>query len=197
MPDDPINSSQAATIRRAQGLRAAGEMRILGRWKYFERYSETGRVPVVRTQAAFGLRSMWGNSTPQQRQDGDFGLRNLPAHFLSAGPSRLKGPLPNPSKPLTLVRSCCVESNFCSVRFAQYSSTGEPVYGFIRASANSKRCKMTGNEDNVGFLATGSGVQQFHSAFFTGKVLPFDAATASNSRTPGLTSKQDQAHPNQ
>ena len=69
--------------------------------------------------------------------------------------------LANPSKPLTLVSSCCVESSFCLLRFAEYLSTGEPVYGFIRASANSERCKMTGNEDNVGFLATGSGVQQF------------------------------------
>ena len=84
MTDDPGNSSQNATIRRTQGLRAAGEVRILGRWKYFERYSEEGRVPVVRTQSSF-----------------------------------------------------------------------------IRASGNSERCNMTGNEDNVGFLATGSGVQQF------------------------------------
>src|ERR1017187_10769150 len=61
MTNDPGNSSQNATIRRTQGLRAAGEVRILGRWKYFERYSKKGRVPVVRTQSAFGLRSMWGN----------------------------------------------------------------------------------------------------------------------------------------
>jgi hypothetical protein len=61
MTDDPGNSGQNATIRRAQGLRAAGEVPILGRRKYFERYSEKGRVPVVRTQSAFGLRSMWGN----------------------------------------------------------------------------------------------------------------------------------------
>jgi hypothetical protein len=72
-----------------------------------------------------------------------------------------KETLANSSKPLTLVRSCCVESSFCSLRFAVYLSTGEPVYGFIRASANSERWKMTGNEDNVGFLTTGSGVQQF------------------------------------
>ena len=50
MTDDPGNSDQNATIRRTQGLRAAGEVRILGRWKYFERYSEKRRVPVVRTQ---------------------------------------------------------------------------------------------------------------------------------------------------
>ena len=55
MTDDPGNSGQNATIRRTQGLRAAGEVRILGRWKYFERYSEKGRVPVVRTQSAFAL----------------------------------------------------------------------------------------------------------------------------------------------
>jgi hypothetical protein len=61
MTDDPGNSSQNATIRRTQDLRAAGEVRILGCWKYFERYSEAGRVPVVRTQSTFGLRSMWGN----------------------------------------------------------------------------------------------------------------------------------------
>jgi hypothetical protein len=61
MTDDPGNSGQNATIHRAQGLRAAGEVRILGRWKYFDRYSETGRVPVMRTHSAFGLRSMWGN----------------------------------------------------------------------------------------------------------------------------------------
>jgi hypothetical protein len=72
-----------------------------------------------------------------------------------------KETLANSSKPLTLVRSCCVESNFCSLRFAEYLSTGEPVYGSPRASANSERCKMTGNEDNVGFLATGSGVKEF------------------------------------
>jgi hypothetical protein len=61
MTDDPGDSCQNATIRRTQGLRAAGEVRILGRWKYSERYSEKRRVPVVRTQSAFGLRSMWGN----------------------------------------------------------------------------------------------------------------------------------------
>src|ERR1035438_6492478 len=72
-----------------------------------------------------------------------------------------KEALANSSKPLTLVRSCCVESDFCSIRFAQHSLTRVPVSGFIRASGNSERCKMTGNEDNVGFLATGSGAQQF------------------------------------
>ena len=51
MTDDPGNSSQNATIRRTQGLRAAGEVRILGRWKYFERHSETGRVPVCSLQS--------------------------------------------------------------------------------------------------------------------------------------------------
>jgi hypothetical protein len=61
MTGDPGNSGQNATIRRAQGLRPAGEVRILGRWKYFERYSEMGCVPIVRTQSAFGLRRMWGN----------------------------------------------------------------------------------------------------------------------------------------
>jgi hypothetical protein len=37
MTDDRGNSSQNATIRRTRGLRAAGEVRILGRWKYSER----------------------------------------------------------------------------------------------------------------------------------------------------------------
>ena len=89
MTDDPGNSSQAATIRRPQGLRAAGEARILGRLKYFERYSEKGRVPVVRTQSAFGLQSMWGNQKSEERQEGDFGPRNLLADFRSAGRSSL------------------------------------------------------------------------------------------------------------
>jgi hypothetical protein len=61
MTDDPGNAGQNATIRRTQGLRAAGEVRILGRWKYFERYSEKGRGLVVRTQSAFGLQGLWGN----------------------------------------------------------------------------------------------------------------------------------------
>jgi hypothetical protein len=42
-----------------------------------------------------------------------------------------------------------------------YFSTRTPVSGFIQALGNSERWKMTGNEDNVGFLATGSGVKQF------------------------------------
>ena len=37
MTDDPGNSSQNAMIHPAQGLRAAGEVCILGRWKYFEK----------------------------------------------------------------------------------------------------------------------------------------------------------------
>jgi hypothetical protein len=82
-------------------------------------------------------------------------------HICSSTGTAQKEALANPSKPLTLVRSCRVESNFCSVGFAQYFSTRVPVSGFIRASANSERCKMTGNADNVGFLATGSGVKQF------------------------------------
>src|ERR1039458_1377802 len=68
MTDAPGNSSQNATLRRAQGLGAADEVRILGRWKYFERYSEKGRVPVVRTQSAFGLQSMWGNQKSEERR---------------------------------------------------------------------------------------------------------------------------------
>jgi hypothetical protein len=101
MTDDPGNSSQAATIHRTQGLRAAGEVRILGRWKYFERYSEAGRVPAVRTQSAFGLRSMGGNPTPEQRQEGDFAPRKLKADLRSVGPSSLKGPLTDSSRPFT------------------------------------------------------------------------------------------------
>ena len=42
-----------------------------------------------------------------------------------------------------------------------YFSTRVPVSGFIQASGNSEQWKMTGNEDNVGFLATESGVKQF------------------------------------
>jgi hypothetical protein len=61
MTDDPGDFSQNATIRRTQALRAPSEVRIQDRCKYFERYSEMGRVPTVRTQAAFGLRSRWGN----------------------------------------------------------------------------------------------------------------------------------------
>jgi hypothetical protein len=64
-----------------------------------------------------------------------------------------------------------VESNFCSVRFAQYFSTGVPVSGFIQASGNSERWKMTGKEDNVGFLATESGVQQFQLSLWGCAVL--------------------------
>ena len=64
MTDDPGNSSQNATIRRTQGLWAASEVRILGRCKYFERYSEKGRVPVVRTQSAVGLWSTRGSPIP-------------------------------------------------------------------------------------------------------------------------------------
>jgi hypothetical protein len=102
--------------------RAAGELCILGHLKYFERYSEKGRVPAVRTQSAFGLQGPWGSQGSEQRQEGDFGPRDL---------------------------------------VAEYFWTGVPVCGFIRASGNSERCNMTGNEVNVGFLATGSGVQQF------------------------------------
>ena len=42
-----------------------------------------------------------------------------------------------------------------------YFSTRAPVSGFTQASGNSEQWKMMGNEDNVGFLAAGSGVQQF------------------------------------
>src|ERR1035441_8450751 len=101
MTDDPGNFSQKAAPRRTQGLRAAGEVHILARWKYFERYSEKGRVPVVRTQSAFGLRSMGGNPTPEQRQEGDFAPRKLKAALRSVGPSSLKGPLADPSRPFT------------------------------------------------------------------------------------------------
>jgi hypothetical protein len=127
MTDDAGNCSQNATIHRTQSLQAAGEVRILGCWKYFERYSEKGRVPVVRTRSAFGFQSARASAIPE--------------------------------------RSCCVESNFCSVRFSQFFSTRVPVFGFIRPSGYSERCNMTGNEDNVGFLATGSGVQQFQLSF--------------------------------
>ncbi len=42
-----------------------------------------------------------------------------------------------------------------------YFSTRVPVSGFTQASGNSEQWKMTGNVDNVGFLATESGVKQF------------------------------------
>src|ERR1017187_6021033 len=42
-----------------------------------------------------------------------------------------------------------------------YFSTRMSASGFIRAFGNSEQRKMTGKEDNVGFLATGSGVKQF------------------------------------
>jgi hypothetical protein len=42
-----------------------------------------------------------------------------------------------------------------------YFSTWVPVSSFSRASGNSEQWKMTGQEHNVGFLATGSGVKQF------------------------------------
>ena len=42
-----------------------------------------------------------------------------------------------------------------------YFSTRVPVSSSIQALGNSVRWKMTGNKDNVGFLATGSGVKQF------------------------------------
>jgi hypothetical protein len=40
-------------------------------------------------------------------------------------------------------------------------STRVPVSSSIQASGNSEQWKMTGQADNVGFLATESGVQQF------------------------------------
>jgi hypothetical protein len=43
----------------------------------------------------------------------------------------------------------------------EYFSIRVPVPGFIRASGNSERRSMTANKHNVGFLAAGSGVQQF------------------------------------
>jgi hypothetical protein len=41
-----------------------------------------------------------------------------------------------------------------------YFSTRLPVSSSIQALGNSERWKMTGNEDNVGFLATESGMEQ-------------------------------------
>jgi hypothetical protein len=70
MTDDSGNSSQNGTIRRTEGLRAAAEVRIQGRWKYFERYSEKGRVPVVRTEPAFRIMGVWriGKTTNMKNQ---------------------------------------------------------------------------------------------------------------------------------
>jgi hypothetical protein len=45
--------------------------------------------------------------------------------------------------------------------FYKYFSTRVPVSDVIQTLGNSEQWKMTGKEDNVGFLATGSGVQQF------------------------------------
>jgi hypothetical protein len=42
-----------------------------------------------------------------------------------------------------------------------YFSIRVPVPSFNQALGNSEQWKMTGQEDNVGFLATGSGVKQF------------------------------------
>jgi len=42
-----------------------------------------------------------------------------------------------------------------------YFSTRVPVSSSIQASENSERWKMTGQDDNVGFLATESGVKRF------------------------------------
>src|ERR1039458_4547130 len=50
-------------------------------------------------------------------------------------------------------------------------STRVPVSGFIQASGNSEQWKMTGNEDNVGFLATESVVKQFQLSLRGGFVL--------------------------
>jgi hypothetical protein len=44
---------------------------------------------------------------------------------------------------------------------SNHFSTRVPVSSFTQASGNSEWCNMTGKEDNVGFLATGSGVKQF------------------------------------
>ncbi len=42
-----------------------------------------------------------------------------------------------------------------------YLSTQPPVSSFTQALGNSEWWNMTRIEDNVGFLGTGSGVQQF------------------------------------
>jgi hypothetical protein len=156
-----------------------------------------GRVPGMRAQSAFGFQSMWGNSASEQRQEDGFARRNLMADFRSPGPSSLKGPLANSGKPSTLICSCCVESNFCSVRFAEYLSTGVPGYSFIRASGNSERRKMTGQNDNDGFLGTGSGVQQFQLSLRGCLVLqrrhsssPPAAPTASGRVPPSLAPRR-------
>ena len=77
----------------------------------------------------------------------------------STGPAQ-KEALANSSKPVIPVHSCCVESSFCSVRLAQYSSTRVRVLVSLK-QGNSEWWNMTGNEENVGFLGTGSGAQQF------------------------------------
>ena len=88
----------------------------------------------------------------------------------------------------TLVRSCFADSNFYPLRFADSSSTGMPLYGLIRASANSARCKMTGNEHNVGFLAAGSGVQQFQLSLGRCCVLECRRSSAQLTSTKHTTS---------
>ena len=54
---------------------------------------------------------------------------------------------------------------------SNHFSTRVPVSSFTQASGNSEWCNMTGKEDNVGFLATGSGVQQFQLSLGGGFVL--------------------------
>jgi hypothetical protein len=95
MTYDPRNSSQNAKIHRTQRLQAVGEVRILGPWKYSERYSAVGRVPVARTQSAFKLQKMRGNPPSEQRQKGAFPLSILLPDLRSAGPSSFRSSLAN------------------------------------------------------------------------------------------------------
>jgi hypothetical protein len=52
-----------------------------------------------------------------------------------------------------------------------YFSTRVPVSSFIQALGNSEQWKMTGNKDNVGFLATGSAVKQFQLSLWGCSIL--------------------------
>ena len=69
-------------------------------------------------------------------------------------------------------------------------STRMPVSCFTQALGNSERWKMTGHEDNVGFLATGSGVKQFQLSlrgWFVHQCRRFSPELRSTKHTSKLT----------
>jgi hypothetical protein len=134
-------------------------------------------VPSLTPQPSTGL-CLWilaserpkpaGSRVPNADTAGAVGIwqvaRRAGAAAVNHAPTRnsVRRPLSRLLRPgQHVVRSCSVRSNFCSLTPANYFSTRVPISGFIRAIGNSERLKMTGKEDNVGFLATGSGVKQF------------------------------------